>query len=37
MNVGRDHLDFQIDGEDHKINKNKVSIEVKKSAISVIA
>ena len=37
MNVGRDHLDFQIDGENHKINKNKVSIEVKKSAISVIA
>ena len=36
-NVGRDHLDFQIDGENHKINKNKVSIEVKKSAISVIA
>ena len=37
MNVGRDHLDFQIDGENHKINKNKISIEVKKSAISVIA
>ena len=37
MNVGRDYLDFQIDGENYKINKNKVSIEVKKSAISVIA
>ena len=36
MNVGRDYLDFQIDGENNKINKNKVTIEVKKNAISVI-
>ena len=35
-NIGKDYLDFQIDGENHKINKNNVTIEVKKSAISVI-
>ena len=36
-NMGKDYLDFQIDGEHHKINKNKLTIEVKKSVISVIA
>ena len=36
-NIGKDYLDFQIDGEHHKIKKNKVTIEVKKSVISVIA
>ena len=36
-NKCRNYLNFQIDGEHHRINKNKVRVEVKKSAISVIS